>query len=329
MDNKPFAVAIGASAGGVDALLAISAALPRDFPALVFVTQHTGAYRSVLPELMRARGPNDAKHPTDGERPKLGTIYLAPPDWHMLVEPDRIRLYHGPRENHCRPAIDPMFRTVAATFRHCAIGVILTGYLDDGTAGLRAIKDCGGTAIVQDPATASEPSMPQSALDNVEVDLRLHLHEIVPRLMKLVRDPTPQGAPSDAVGVNREERLIYGDETMEKLNEIAQPSGLTCPDCGGGLWELDDQKPLRFRCHTGHAFSALSLADSQRASAEAHLWNGVRALREREMLLRRLAVVSRGNGQHEQARTQEALADRVAEQSDRLERMIEEREQGA
>jgi two-component system chemotaxis response regulator CheB len=190
MESKPFAIAIGASTGGVEALLKIAAALPEHFPALVLVTQHIGPHGSVLPGLLHRQGRNPAKHPYNGERAIPGTIYVAPPDLHMLLEGERILLLRGPKENHVRPAIDPMFRAVARSHGARAIGVVLTGLLNDGTAGLRTIKDCGGTAIVQDPVTALESSMPQSALDKVPVDWILPLPQIVPRLMALVTGET-------------------------------------------------------------------------------------------------------------------------------------------
>lgn len=330
MQRKPFAVAIGASAGGVEALLELAAALPHKFPAIVLVVQHIGANRSVLPQLLRARGANPAVHPQDGDRPLPGTIYVAPPDLHLLVEHDRIRLVRGPKENHCRPAVDPLFRSVALNFRERAIGVVLTGHLDDGTAGLRAIKRCGGLAIVQDPATATEPSMPQAALDNVDVDLSLTLQEIVPALVKLVAvaPAAPQRQPAPET-VRREHQIIQGEQAMENLKAIAAPSSLTCPDCGGTLWEMNDERPLRYRCHTGHAFSSMSLENSQVESAEYALWSGVRALHEREMLLRRVSMVSRAHRDEIQAIAGEAQADRLREQRELLEKMVQERTDGA
>jgi chemotaxis response regulator CheB len=139
IDKDVFAIGIGASIGGVEAVTLLASALPAKFPAIVFVTLHIGTNPSVLPELLRLRGRNPAKHAVDGETPQPGTIYVAPPDHHLIVEDGRIRLHRGPKENHCRPAIDPMFRSLALAFGPRAIGVVLTGFLDDGTAGLKAI----------------------------------------------------------------------------------------------------------------------------------------------------------------------------------------------
>lgn len=322
------AIAIGASSGGVDALLRIAAALPPRFPAIVLVTQHIGTLPSILPELMRGRGPNHAVHPADGDRPVPGTIYIAPPDQHLLVEQGRIRLYRGPKENYTRPAIDPMFRSVALEYGSRAVGVVLTGQLDDGTAGLKAIKRSGGTAIVQDPATAIEPAMPASALASVEVDLCLRVDEIVPALQRIVAGPAKAAmrAPDD---IKREQKILEGQDMIDNLTAIAEPSTLTCPDCGGGLWELKDDKPLRYRCHTGHAFTAQSLAHAQRETAEHGLWAGVRALQERAMLLERMAGVARAQGDPAQAEAGEREARRAHAQAQDLMRMIEERAGGA
>jgi len=189
VDADLFAVAIGASTGGVAALLDLVGAMPSPFPAVVLVVQHIGAHPNLLPELMRARGCERAVNPSQDDALVPGTIYIAPPDVHMMIGNGRIHLLQGPKENHCRPAIDPLFRSAALAFGARAIGVVLTGHLDDGTAGLRAIKQCGGTTIVQDPATAVEPGMPQSALDNVEIDYCVPLDEIVPTLLRLVTSP--------------------------------------------------------------------------------------------------------------------------------------------
>ena len=328
MAHDSFAVGIGASSGGVEALLHIAGALPARFPAPVLVTLHIGSLSSLLPELIRARGPNRALHPADGDLLEPGTIYVAPPDRHLLLQDGRIRLGLGPKENYARPAIDPMFRSMALALRSCAIGVVLSGGLDDGTAGLKAIKECGGTAIVQDPATALEPSMPASALANVEVDLCLRIVDLVPALERIVSAPArAAAAPPDHV---RHEQLAQeGVDSIGNLTAIAETSTLTCPDCGGSLWQLKDARPLRYRCHTGHAFTAASLAFAQGEAAEHSLWSGVRALHEREHLLRRLARVARAHGDHAQAQTGERRADETRARADELVRLIERKDRGA
>jgi two-component system chemotaxis response regulator CheB len=307
-------VVIGASTGGVSALLEIAQALPSGFAAPVCIVLHIGSNPSLLPELLRFRGNNHAVHAEQGQRLSSGTLHVAPPDCHMLVEGDTLRLTHGPKENFARPAIDPLFRSAAQSLGPRVIGVILTGQMDDGTAGLKAIKECGGIAIVQDPRSAMEPEMPRSALENVEVDHCVALDQIAPLLARLVGSQSFAVPPPVPVEVNREVAINKGAASMEQLEGIADPSPLTCPDCGGGLWEMKDPKPLRYRCHTGHAYSALSLARAQQDAAEHALWASVRALAERENLLRRVASIAEATGEHAQAAAGRAQAERLREQ---------------
>ena len=189
-------IVVGASAGGVSALLALCAQLPADLPAAVLIVLHIGTHTSVLPALLTSRGNDRAVHAEHGQRIEPGTLYLAPPDHHMLVEDGRIRLTRGPKEHHTRPAIDPLFRTAALDYGPRTIGVVLTGRLDDGTAGLQAIKDRGGLAVVQDPADAEHPSMPRSALQSVRVDGCVPLAELGQTLARWLQAPTPVAAES-------------------------------------------------------------------------------------------------------------------------------------
>ena len=316
-------VVIGASAGGVNALLEIAEKLPGSFAAPICVVQHIGSNPSLLPELLRFRGPNHAVHVEDGQTLSSGTIHVAPPDRHVIVEGDRLRLTQGPKENHARPAIDPLFRSAALSHGPAAIGVVLTGQMDDGTAGLRAIKDCGGVAIVQDPATAAESEMPRSALQHVAVDHCLPLHEIPGLLQRLAGASAARGPKAAPEAVVREVAINRGDATVQDLHDIARPSSLTCPDCGGSLWEMRDTRPLRYRCHTGHAFSSLSLSRAQKDTSEHALWSTVRALREREMLMRRMAAVSSAIGDRPQAVAASTEAERIGLQAQALQDFAE------
>ncbi|HSH91811.1 MAG TPA: chemotaxis protein CheB [Ramlibacter sp.] len=321
--TRPRAIAIGASAGGVSALLELVSALPGKLHAVIGVVLHIGSQQSILPELLTSRGEWPAAHPCDGEALVPGRIYVAPPDHHMLFSESTVQLSRGPRENYARPAIDPFFRSVGLAWREQAIGVVLTGDLDDGTAGLAAIKACGGTAVVQDPATATEPSMPASALANVNVDHCLALEDIAPTLARLIGQATPAKGLSPPVHLMREQEIFEGKQTMENLAVVGTPSALTCPDCGGGLWELKNTRPLRYRCHTGHGFTARSLENAQTGAAEYALWSGVRALQEREMLLRRLATVSQATGDLAQAEVGRRQADKVKAQAQMLSELVE------
>lgn len=307
-------VVIGASAGGVTALLALAEQLPPHFPAPVCIVQHVGNNPSLLPELLRYRGRNHAVHVEEGQRLASGTLHVAPPDAHVLVEGPQLRLSHGPKENHARPAIDPLFRSAALTWGTRVIGVVLTGQMDDGTAGLKAIHDCGGVAIVQDPADAVEPEMPRSALANVPVHHCVPLAGIGPLLARLVATPATRPAVPVPEEVRREVAINQGDARMEHLEAIASRSPLTCPDCGGALWEMNASRPLRYRCHTGHAYTAVALRRAQQEASELALRSSVRALREREMLLRRVASVAQATGDAAQAEAGVAQADLLRSQ---------------
>lgn len=312
-------IVMGASAGGVNAILELAPALPRGFPAPILFVQHIGAHRSELWKLVSARGPNAAVTASDGDVPRPGTIHIAPPDQHMLLDGPVIRLSRGPKEHHARPAIDPLFRSAALDYGPRAIGVVLTGMLDDGSAGLRAIKDCGGTAVVQDPADAHAPSMPQSALAYVDADHVVPLAALGPLLYALARRPATQGSaiampqpPHAPAALRREHAVSLGSHGMENLKAIASPSPFTCPDCGGVLFELDDKRPARFRCHTGHAFSLRSLAYQQEKVSDAALWTSLRVLQEKEAVLRRLAQAQhavRPQSAQDALREADAIAD--------------------
>lgn len=293
-------VVIGASAGGVQPLLELAASLPADLPAALAVVLHIGRQPSILPELLASRGALPARHARDGEPLQAGTIYVAPPDEHLLLEDGAVRLSRGPRENHARPAIDPLFRTAALHYRERAIGVLLSGALDDGAAGLAAIKQSGGRAIVQDPATAFDPSMPLSALASLDVDHCLAPQAIGPTLCRLVAGAMPPAQPVPD-RLRHEQAIFEGKHGVEHLDAIGDPCEQTCPDCGGTLWELHEKKPLRFRCHVGHAYSGQSLADSQARQTDEALQSSLRRLEEREMLLRRLVAVAEGTGDQAQA----------------------------
>jgi two-component system, chemotaxis family, protein-glutamate methylesterase/glutaminase len=323
----PNVIVIGASTGGVSALFELAAGLPAGINAVIGVVLHVGGNTSLMPELLRARGVLPAEHPRDGAPLEAGKIFVAPPDHHMLFTRDEVRLTRGPRENHARPAIDPLFRSAALAWGPRTIGVVLTGALDDGTAGLAAIKECGGVAIVQDPLTAVDPSMPANALANVAVDECLPVADIPAALVARVGNvtPAPPVAPPERLVVENAifEGMQTMQQTLEQLASVAKPSALTCPECGGGLWELKDTKPLRYRCHTGHAFSARSLDNAQAELAEHSIWSSVRTLRERELLLRRLAGVAEATGDPVQADAGRQQADRVREQAEQLSKLVE------
>jgi two-component system chemotaxis response regulator CheB len=233
-------IVMGASSGGVKAIFELAATLPRDFPAPILFVQHIGAHPSELSRLVSARGPNPAVTAADGDEPRPGTIHIAPPDQHMVLDGPVIRLLRGPKEHHARPAIDPLFRSAALSCGPRAIGVVLTGMLDDGSAGLRAIKDCGGTAVVQDPADAHAPSMPQSALACVEADHVVPLAALGPLLYGLASRAvlaSAAGRPEPPATLQQEHAIGHASNAMDNLDNltaIASASVFTCPDCASG-----------------------------------------------------------------------------------------------
>jgi two-component system chemotaxis response regulator CheB len=252
-DQQRSLIVIGASRGGLDVLKAVLSALPADFSAPVLVAMHVGAYQSRLPELLAAVCSLKVLHASDAEVIKPGTVLVAPPDRHMLVDGNKIRLVMGAKENYSRPAIDPLFRSAAISQRERVIGVILTGDLDDGTVGLQAIKACGGIALVQDPSEAEAPSMPSSAITYVEVDACLPRLEIAERLMSLAQEQRSVAGCGPTKTMILENKISLGSRlnAIRSLDQVAPRSVMTCPECQGVLWEMDSA-PLRYRCHTGH-----------------------------------------------------------------------------
>jgi two-component system chemotaxis response regulator CheB len=285
-------IVVGASAGGVEALGALVRGLPADLPAAVFVVLHVPPHgTSVLPNILRRAGPLPADHARDGEEIKPGRIYIGPPDFHMLIKNGSIRLARGPTENSHRPAIDPLFRTAARRYGRRVVGVVLSGVLDDGTAGLLAIKGQGGLAIVQHPDDALYPGMPQSALDVVSIDYTLPVADIGPLLARLAATPLAP-APPPAVSAEMEVETDMAElelDAMQTFDRPGIPSTFACPECNGVLWELHEGDLIRYRCRVGHAWSPDSLLAKQSDALEAALWSALRALEERAALAIKMA----------------------------------------
>ncbi|HMH30681.1 MAG TPA: chemotaxis protein CheB [Steroidobacteraceae bacterium] len=302
-------VVIGASLGGVSALQKIAADLPANFPVPVAIVLHIGANNSTLPDLLAAVGPNTASHAQNGEPLRAGHLFVAPPGQHLLVSDGNLRLTKGPKENWARPAIDPLFRSAALSYGARAIGIVLTGNLDDGTAGLQAIKSCGGIAIVEDPATAFAPSMPASALESVAIDYVLPIEAIGNQLRELVMQEN-RSSPSVPEQVRLEHAAADGTaNVMKELQKIATPSALVCPECGGSLWEICEGLPSRYRCHTGHAYTLKTLKWAMDQTTEEAIWSAIRALQERALLSRRIAERRRDDAKPDEAASLKTQAD--------------------
>jgi two-component system chemotaxis response regulator CheB len=290
-------VVVGASAGGVEALTNLVAALPADLPASLFVVLHVPATgTSALPDILARNGPLPASHAKDGEPIEQRRIYVAPPDHHLLLRGDHVHLARGPRENGHRPAVDPLFRSAAREHASRVVGIVLSGALDDGTAGLLAIKARGGVAVVQEPEDALYPAMPDNAIAHVEVDHVLPAAAIAGMLARLAAEPAtePSSPANDELKVEVEMEG-FSIEALEG-NHPGRPSAFSCPDCNGVLWEIQDGGLVRFRCRVGHAWSPESLLTQQSEALEGALWVALRSLEERAALARKLAEPARRRG---------------------------------
>src|SRR5262245_2235778 len=293
-------VAIGTSAGGVEALLFLAKSFPADFPATVLVTLHLPSQsRSTLDEILSRAGPLPVAFAGDRQPLRKGRIFIAPPGRHLLVDGDQLSLGIGPRENNTRPAIDPMLRSVAVCCCGRAIGVLLTGTMGDGASGLHAISECGGMTVVQDPHDAAFPEMPLNALNRISPDHVVHLAEMPKLLEALVHQSAgPARSVSDTVKYEVEIART-GRASMNDLDRMGRRSTLSCPDCGGVMWEIDGDKSIRFRCHVGHAYSSEMMSLAQDDSLRRALGSALRALDERLALGEKLRqqAADRGHNQ--------------------------------
>jgi two-component system, chemotaxis family, protein-glutamate methylesterase/glutaminase len=311
-------VVVGFSAGGIDPLLQMVAALPRDLPAALFVVHHFPPQSvSALPTIINRISTLPASTAEADGQIAPGHIYVARPDRHLLLQRGRTRLTLGAREHGHRPAVDPLFRSAARSYGPRVIGVLLSGALDDGSAGLHAIKAAGGLTVVQDPARCAYPGMPSSAMQYVAIDHVVPPEQLGALLVRLVGQPAgpfpPDIAPAEEIGPSQPEPAVAGTAALREGGPGGSPSSLTCPDCGGVLWETELGGLLHFRCHVGHAFSEESLLAGQSDALETALWSAMRALEEKADLSRRLAQRVRRRGS----------ASRVAERFDQAARDAE------
>ncbi|MEA5450756.1 chemotaxis protein CheB [Leptolyngbya sp. CCNP1308] len=284
--QPPMIIVVGASAGGMQATANLSAQFPKDFPAAIFIVNHMGADNNgdVLAKVFNESGGLTCEQAHDEQPFQSGHIYLAPPDQHMLLVEGKILVTKGARENRYRPAIDPLFRSAAVAYGNRVIGIILTGYLDDGTSGMMAIKQCGGVCIVQDPLDAAYPDMPQSVIANVGADYCLPVAEMGMLLSDLVRRKLPRRKqpPKDIVIEAEIAQRVLSD--LPAVKAIGEQVPFNCPDCGGVLWQIEGDF-LRYRCHTGHAFTSAVLLAQQTAKIEETLWVALRMFEERQNLI--------------------------------------------
>ena len=316
-------IVIGASVGGVEALSNLVAQFPEDLPATIFIVQHImPTATGQLAQVLDRAGLLPATMARDYESFELGHIYVAPPDHHLLVKQGCLRVTRGLRENRVRPAIDPLFRSAAVAYGARVVGVVLTGLQNDGTSGLLAIKRCGGIAMVQDPTDALYPDMPRSALEHVEVDYCVPVLKMGALLYRLSQEPPRETPPIPEelhIEVNIAESPIDNGNCAEKLGESVP---VMCPECGGPLWELRDEKLRRYRCRIGHAFTAESLLAGQSEALEYALWAAVRTMEDRVRILMTLASGRQEHGQSKIADMYETRAKELKSHAQQIRQML-------
>lgn len=310
-------VVIGTSAGGMNASVTLLQQLPPGFPAPVLLVQHISgdASGNALLNAINKHTSLLCKHAVQNEALEYGHVYLAPSDHHLMVDKGgRLQVTKGARENRSRPAIDPLFRSAAVAFGNRVIGIVLSGYLDDGTAGLMAIQRCGGTCMIQDPDDAEYPDMPKNALNQVKADFCLPVAELGTALIPLMnlRHKKQMKIPKD---IEREARIaerVVSD--LASVNALGEQVPFNCPGCGGVLWQIKEGSFLRYRCHTGHAYTASVLLAEQTNKIEETMWVALRMFEERRNLLTTIAKDQTGaaaNSAAERAAMSQVHIDRI------------------
>lgn len=302
MDIATRVVTIGASAGGVEALTQFVADLPVDLDAAVLVVLHVAPdLPSYLPRILERSGRLPCVHATDGLELRPGRIIIAPPDRHMAVDKEHIRVWRGSRENRQRPSIDVLFRSAALAYGARVTGVILSGALDDGVAGMDAITRAGGQALVQDPDEARHPYLPRNVLHTVSRAQGLPMEALVERLKSLVGG---EGGKDIGIGFSPsletdrlEQEITRRMGTQEEMSQLGALSGLTCPECNGALTTVAGVPQLRYRCHTGHGYTAQTLFKDQTEQVERLLWQTLRELRENAETVK--ALVEHAHHEHD------------------------------
>src|ERR1051326_4036744 len=320
-------IVVGASSGGIEALRAMLAPLPENFPAAIFVVVHIPSESpSNLPAILQRATALEVSHPMDVEAIRASHVYVAPPDHHLLVHKGHMRVVRGPRENRNRPAIDPMFRSAGRAYGGRVAGVILSGLLDDGSSGLYMVKKMGGIAIVQDPEDAAWGDMPRAALECVKANYVVPASELGATLMDVVQQPA-EVTKLPPAGTGKEIRISEFDlDEMENPEKVGHLSPLACPECNGSLWEIEAGGPVRYRCHVGHSFTAANLLAEKANSFETALWEALRALEERAMLSRRMALHAKKGGSLRSVARFEQQAENVEQHAATLRRMLIEEE---
>lgn len=296
-----FIIVIGASAGGRDALCKLIAPLPQDLNAAIFIVMHlsgTGIDNYLVTQLQKytALPCRIARENLPIEK---GHIYIAAVDHHLLVKEDVMHITKGPTENRWRPSIDTLFRSAAVHYSEQVIGIILTGLLNDGTAGMQAIKRCGGTSMVQDPKEAAYPDMPQSVLDNTMVDFILPVTAMNEAIQETIANKRKTGVP---VPQDLKLESALAEKSITSIDEVSKPDQhalFSCPDCGGGLWKIKEGGHIHYRCHIGHSYTESDLLQKQFESLNATLWVALRMMEERKQLLHKMSKDEKTKNMHD------------------------------
>ncbi len=324
-------VAIGASAGGIEALKRLAADLPADLPAAILVVLHMAPNNGdfYLPQILQRCGPLEVVAAEDGLEIKHGRMILARPGFHLLVRDGHVHLGTGPRENRSKPAVDPLFRSVAAAYRGRAIGVVLSGWLNDGTSGLYAIKRCGGVAVAQDPADALAPEMPRSAIIHAGVDHTAPIDAMAGLLGRLTGEAAGPDMPVPPEVKVEADIAFHGGQSIDQTAALGDRSVLACAECGGGLTEIYEGETVRFRCHTGHAFTADSLLAEQGEAVERALLSALKTLEERAAMWARMADRNEGSGNRRSALRMKEKANISRTEAELIRTLLESRREHA
>ena len=326
-------IVVGASAGGIEPLKDLIAGLPPDLAATVLVVVHVPADDETrLPQILNREGGLRVKLAEDGDALRPGSVLLAPPGRHLMVTEDTTSLSTGPRENGFRPAVDVLFRSAAVSHGPQVIGVILSGALDDGAAGMVAVRLRGGVGIVQDPGEALHPSMPQAAIDAAIVDHVVPSVKIADLVLELIdgQPPLPPDASGPASELMATEVSMAAQQVPVDLpDHPGQPSAFVCPDCSGPLYEIDEGRLTRYRCRVGHAWSPLSLAKQHTTASENALWTAAETLEEKAALRERLARRAREDGRDAAAQHLQRTAAAARTNAGQIRRILEEAASGS
>jgi two-component system, chemotaxis family, protein-glutamate methylesterase/glutaminase len=320
-------IVIGASAGGIGPLINLVNQFPKDFKAAVFIVQHMAPFTpSYLPQILSRSGKLKASHARDGEPIQPGRIYVASPNFHLLVDEEKVVVKKGPKENRFRPSIDALFRSAAYTYGARVISIVLSGMLDDGTSGMWTVKRMGGIGIIQDPDDAICPSMPHNVMEYVDVDHILPIDQMGIMLRQLVDEEVNAVVALPEVELKRlktEVDIASQDNSFQMgIIQMGEPTSFTCPECSGTLSMMKDGNFTRYRCHTGHAYTHNALLASASKSMEENMWRAVKNFEEVIMLLEDSEQQFTQSGNHAKAEEYSKQAEVIRIRSAELRKMI-------